>query len=433
MGINLTNFLTSKSKNKRMKEFQDLDHIDGVSISTVCANLYNNDRDDLVMFYFRDGANYASLYTQSKIISENIRWNLNQKTKKIFSLIVNSRNANCFTGRQGYKSLEKIAETVSEKLSEKQKDDDSLPKKIKSKEIIFGCTGTIGETFPEEKIISKIPQLVEKIKYTQNKYIWMKAALGIMTTDTQPKMAMENCTIGNSEIKIFGLAKGSGMIQPNMATTLGYIFTDAEISNEILKKLLKKNIANTFNAITCDGDTSTNDMVTIFSTGKAKHSRINSINDEKLNEFDQALNKILLNLAKRVVADGEGASKFIKIDVLNCKKDGDAKKVAFSIANSSLVKTAIAGEDPNWGRIIMAIGKAGVTLNFEKLSIKFGDIFIIQNGKLSSNYIESEASEYMKSNNIEIEVDISSGSKNFTAYTMDFTKKYIEINTDYRS
>ena len=433
MGINLTNFLSSKSKNKKMKEFQDLDHIDGVSISSVSADLYNTQRDDLVMFYFRDGANHASVYTQSKVISENIKWNLQKKVKKVFSLLINTRNANCFTGKQGYKSLEKIAELIAEKLSEKQKNDDENPKKIKTKEIIFGCTGTIGETFPEEKIKRKIPDLINQLKYTQNKYIWMKAALGIMTTDTQPKMAMEECSIGNSDIKIFGVAKGSGMIQPNMATTLAYIFTDADLSNDILKKLLKKNLTSTFNAITCDGDTSTNDMISIFSTGKRKHSKIKNINDEKLKKFDESLKKVLLNLAKRVVADGEGASKFITINIFNCKTESDAKKIAFSIANSSLVKTAIAGEDPNWGRIIMAIGKSYVPLNLEKLSIKLGDLIVVQSGKLSINYNEQDASEYMKNSDIEIMVDISNGSKNFTAYTMDFTKKYIEINADYRS
>ncbi len=433
MGINLANFLSSKSKNKRMMEFQDLDHIDGVSISTVSADLYKDPRDDLVMFYFRDGANHASVYTQSKIVSENIKWNLKQKAKKIFSLIINSRNANCFTGKQGYRSLEKIAELASGKLSEKQREDEDQPKKIKQKEIIFGCTGTIGEIFPEEKIINKIPELISKIKYTQNKYIWMKAALGIMTTDTQPKLAMEECNIGNSKIKIFGIAKGSGMIQPNMATTLGYIFTDAEISNDILKKILKKNIATTFNAISCDSDTSTNDMVTIFSTGKIKHPKINNINDEKLLEFDEALNKVLLNLAKRVVSDGEGASKFIIVNVQNCKNENDAKKIAFSIANSPLVKTAIAGEDPNWGRIVMAIGKAGISIDIENLSIKFGELSIIQKGKLNNNYNEKNACDYMRNDNIEIFVDISNGSKNFTCFTMDLTKKYIEINADYRS
>jgi len=433
MGINLTNFLSSKSKNKRMMEFQDLDHIDGVSISAISANLYESSRDDLVMFYFRDGANHASVYTQSKVISENIKWNLKQKAKKVLSLIVNTRNANCFTGKQGYKSLEKIAEVAAHQLTEKQKNDEDHPKKIKPKEIIFGCTGTIGETFPEEKIINHIPYLVEQIKYTQNKYIWMKAALGIMTTDTEPKMAMEDCFIGKSPIKIFGIAKGSGMIQPNMATTLGYIFTDAEIPNDILKKLLKKNVATTFNAISCDSDTSTNDMVSIFSTGKIKHSKINNINDDKIAEFDEALNKVLLNLAKRVVADGEGASKFITINVQNCKNENDAKKVGFSIANSPLVKTAIAGEDPNWGRVIMAIGKSGVTFDVDKLSVKFGEIDIIFNGKINPNYNETECLEYMKNNSIDIYVDISNGSKNFTTYTMDLTKKYIEINSDYRS
>ena len=433
MGINLPNFLSSKSKNKRMMEFQDLNHIDGVSVSSVSANLYKNQRDDLVMFYFRDGANHASLYTQSKIISENIKWNLKQKTKKIFSLIVNTRNANCLTGKQGYKGLEKIAEELSQELTKKQKQDEEKPQKIKPKEIIFGCTGTIGEVFPEEKIKAKIPDLVKNLKYTQNKYIWVKAALGIMTTDTQPKLAMEECSIGNSDIKIYGVAKGSGMIQPNMATTLGYIFTDANIPNNILRKLLKKNINTTFNAISCDSDTSTNDMVSIFSTGKIKHSKINNINDEKIKKFDEALKKVLLNLAKRVVADGEGASKFVTIHVKKCKTDNDAKKIAFSIANSPLVKTAIAGQDPNWGRIIMAIGKAGVIINLDKLLIKFGNFIIIQNGKLNTNYDENYISDYMKNDHIDIEVDISIGSKNFKAYTMDLTKKYIEINADYRS
>ena len=174
-------------------------------------------------------------------------------------------------------------------------------------------------------------------------------------------------------------------------------------------------------------------MLTIFSTGKVKHSKVKNINDEKLKEFDQALNKVLLNLAKRIVADGEGATKFITIKVENCKTENDAKKIAFSIANSPLVKTAISGEDPNWGRIIMAIGKAGVQINIDKLSIKFGDLFIIQGGKLSTNYTEEKASDYMKSDNIEIIIEIGNGSKNFTAYTMDLTEKYIEINSDYRS
>ena len=433
MGINISNFLSSKSKNRKMIEFQDLDHLDGLSISTVSANLYKTTRDDLVMFYFREGSNFASVYTKSKIISENIKWNLDQKTKKVYSLVVNTRNANSYTGEQGYKSMQNIAEIISQELTKKQKEDDDKPEKIKPKNIIFGCTGTIGEKFPFDKIKLKIPDLIKNIKYIQNKYIWMKAALGIMTTDTQPKMAMEECTIGNATIKIYGIAKGSGMIHPNMATTLGYIFTDADISNDILSKLLKKNVETTFNAISCDGDTSTNDMITIFSTSKAKHSKINNASEKKLKFFDEALKKVLLNLAKRIVADGEGASKFITVKIFKSRTDHEAKKIAFSIANSPLVKTAIAGEDPNWGRVIMAIGKSEAEINLSKLSIKFGDIIIIHNGKLSSQYNEKETADYMKNSNIEINVNVGSGNKNFTAYTMDLTKKYIEINANYRS
>ena len=433
MGINLTNFLASKTQNRKMGHFQDLDHLDGLSDSSISANLYNSKRDDLAMFYFRDGANFASVYTQSKILSENIKWNLNQKTQKIFSLIINTRNANSFTGESGYKSMQHIADITSKLLTEKQKEDEDYPKIIKPKNIIFGCTGTIGEKFPEEKIKLRIPDLIKNIKYTQNKYIWMKAALSIMTTDTQPKIAMEECKIGNTPVKIYGIAKGSGMIQPNMATTLGYIFTDADISNDVLKKLLKKNIENTFNAISCDGDTSTNDMISIFSTGKAKNTLIKTINDKKLKSFDASLNSVLLNLAKRVVADGEGATKFVTINVLNSRTEQDAKKVGFSIANSSLVKTAIAGEDPNWGRVIMAIGKSEIDINLSKLSLKFGEFIIVNKGKIYSQYNENEAAKYMKNSDINISVDIGNGKKNFTVYTMDLTKEYIKINADYRS
>ncbi len=433
MGINLTNFLSSKSKNTKMIDFQDLDHLDGLAISVVCANLYKDTRDDLSMFYFREGANYASVYTQSKIVSENIKWNLKQKPKKIFSLIVNTRNANAFTGRPGYESLKKLADLTAKQLNKKQEQDEEKPKTISPNNIIFGCTGTIGEVFPYEKISNNISNLINKIRYTQNKFIWMKAALAIMTTDTKPKLAMEECQIGGEKVKIYGIAKGSGMIHPNMATTLVYVFTDASLSNDILGKLLKKNITNTFNAISCDGDTSTNDMASIFATNEVKNSQVKNINENKIKHFDKALNNVLLNLAKRIVSDGEGASKFITIKVGKCKTEIDAKKIAFSIANSPLVKTAISGEDPNWGRIVMAIGKAGPKINLKKLLIKFGNSIIVQDGKLSQSYDEKLSANYMKGDNIEITIETFTGKKNFTAYTMDLTKKYIEINADYRS
>ena len=433
MAIYLNNLFNSLSKNSKMRDFQDLDHLDGVSLSTTCANLYLKKRDDVVLFYFRNGATYASVYTQSKLISENIKWNLKISKKKISALLINTRNANAFTGKDGYKGLKILAENLSQELTQKQRNDEEKPKKIEPSEILFACTGTIGENFPTEKIKKSIPDLINKIKYTQNKYIWIKASMGILTTDLKPKLAMEECYIGNKLIKIYGIAKGSGMIYPNMATTLGFIFTDANISSNILKQLLKKNIDKTFNAISCDGDTSTNDMVSIFATGEVKNSNLKSIKDNKLVGINSALFKVLLNLAKRVAADGEGASKFITIKVKNCKTEEDAKKISFSIANSPLVKTAIAGEDPNWGRIIMAIGKSKVNLNPSKLSIKFGNISIIENGKLSNMYEEKNAANYMKQEKIDILINLNLGKKEFTSYTMDLTKKYIEINSDYRT
>ena len=433
MVINLKNFLLSQDKKSKIGDFQDLDHIDGVAISAISANLYKENRDDLVLFYFRDAANHASVYTQSKIISENIKWNQSIKSNSIKALLINTRNANSFTGKLGFKGIVQIAEELSKRLTIKMSEDDEIKNSVKPNEILFGSTGTIGEVFPTEKIKQAIPELLKKIKYTQNKYLWIKAALGIMTTDLQPKLAMEECKIGNSEIKIYGIAKGSGMIYPNMATTLGYVFTDANLSSGVLKQLLKKNIGTTFNAISCDGDTSTNDMVSIFATKKAKHPKIKNINDQKIKDFDQALNAVLLNLAKRVAADGEGASKFVSVKVLNAKNFLEAKKVAFSIANSPLVKTAIAGEDPNWGRIIMAIGKADVHLNLNKLAINFGTIKVIEKGQLYSKYEEILVAEYMREQKIDLTVDLNVGSKSFTAYTMDLTKKYIEINADYRS
>ena len=414
--------------------YQDLEHLDGLGVSAVSANLYENrKRDDLVMFYFRKGASFATVYTQSNIKSENIKWNLNNSKEKIYSLLVNTRNANAFTGKEGYKSINTIASILSDSLSKKQIEDEEDPKKIKPKNLLFASTGTIGETFPEKKIINTIPNLINNIKYVQNKYIWIKAAMGILTTDTKPKLSMEECKIGGTTVKIYGLAKGSGMIHPNMATTLGFIFTDANIKGNILKQLLKKNIQNTFNAITCDGDTSTNDMVTIFSTGCANNREIKSYKDKNLFEFDRSLNAVLKNLAKAVAADGEGGSKFVTIKVEKCKNEYDAKNICFSIANSPLVKTAIAGEDPNWGRIIMAIGKAKAKINLNKLNLNIGPYKIIENGKISPSYKEINVANYMKSLEIKINVQVGCGNKEFEVYTMDLTKKYIEINADYRS
>ena len=433
MDFGINNFFDKKYKDSKIGHFQDLEHIDGLSISTVSCGLYDKKRDDLVLFYFRESANYANVYTQSKIVSENIKWNKKIKEKKIFGILINTRNANAMTGKDGYNSLKKISLNLSKLLNSKQIIDEDKPIEIKPSQILFACTGTIGEKFPENKILDNTKNLVEKIKYNQNKLIWIKAALGIMTTDTKPKLSMAECKIGGSDVKIYGIAKGSGMIFPNMATTLGFIFTDANISSSILKQILNLNIKTTFNAITCDGDTSTNDMVSIFATGKANNKEVKSLKDPKLKQFIKSVHQVMLNLAKRVASDGEGATKFVTVNCINSKSERDAKNICFSIANSPLVKTAIFGQDPNWGRIAMAIGKSGASVKLEKLSLHMGSISILNKGNLDKNYNEDICSEYMKNENIEITVDLSIGSKNFTAYTMDLSKEYIEINSDYRS
>ncbi len=433
MDFGINNFFDKKYKDSKIGHFQDLEHIDGLSISTISCGLYKEKRDDLVLFYFRDGAAYANVYTQSRLVSENIKWNKKTNDKKVFGILINTRNANALTGKDGYNSLRKISLNLSKLLTSKQISDEDKPKEVKPSQILFACTGTIGEKFPENKILNNINNLVEKIKYNQNKLIWIKAALGIMTTDTKPKLSMAECKIGNSLVKIYGIAKGSGMIFPNMATTLGFIFTDANISSSILKKILSQNIKTTFNAVTCDGDTSTNDMVSIFSTGKANNKEIKSFKDPKLKQFIKSVHQVMLNLAKRVASDGEGATKFITIKCVNSKTEKDAKNICFSIANSPLVKTAVFGQDPNWGRIVMAIGKSGAPVREDKLSLFMGSNIILNKGKLDKNYSENIFAEYMKNENIDITVDLSLGTKNFTAYTMDLSKEYIEINADYRS
>ena len=433
MVFNISNFFDNRGRKSKIGDFQDLDHIDGVSISAVSAGLYEEKRDDLVLFYFRDGASHASVFTQSKIISENLKWNKKIKNKNIYALLVNTRNANALTGINGFKALKEISKNLSQILSEKQNSDEDSPKKINPNDILFGCTGTIGEKFPLTKIKNSIPNLIQKLKYTQSKLIWMKAAMGIITTDLKPKLSMSEAKIGSSNIKIYGIAKGSGMIYPNMATTLGFIFTDANLPSSVLRDVLNKNIQTTFNAISCDGDTSTNDMVSIFSTNKAKNPIIKKSNNPKLKNFNKAVHEVLLNLAKQVASDGEGASKFVTINCKKCKSDKDAKNISFSIANSLLVKTAIAGEDPNWGRIAMAIGKSSGKIDVKKLTILIGPYKIFSSGSLYEKYDEKKVSEYMKNDSIIITVDIGLGNKDFTAYTMDLTKKYIKINADYRT
>ena len=434
MTLNLKNILNPKVKMSKMGEFQELQPIEGLEISAVSADLYGDGRDDLTLFYFKEGANYAGVYTTSKVTSASINWNLKIKRHFVKALMVNTKNANTFTGIKGAQGLKEIAHTLSKSLTLKSSQSpEGVSEVVKITDLLFASTGVIGEEFPYIKIKNRIPELVKKLKTEQNKFVWFKAASAIMTTDTRPKVAYEECKIGNKVVKISGIAKGSGMIAPNMATMLGFIFTDANIPSVFLKSILKKVTTTTFNSITVDSDTSTNDMVGIFATGKAKNSKIYNVLDPKLEDFEKALHRLSLNLAKQIVVDGEGAKKFITINVVGARSTAMAKNIGFSIANSPLVKTAIAGEDPNWGRIVMACGKSGENIIANKIQIKIGNYLIVEQSKMSKDYDEKKIKEYMKWDSINIEVNLNIGNASYTVYTCDFTHEYININADYRN
>ncbi len=434
MTLNLKNLLNPKVKMSKMGEFQELQPIEGLQISAISADLYSDGRDDLTLFFFDEGANFAAVYTNSKVTSASINWNLKVKRHFVKALMVNTKNANTFTGTKGAQGLKEIAQNLAKSLTLKSSQSPKGVKDVvKITDLLFASTGVIGEEFPYLKIKNRIPELVKKLRTEQNKFVWFKAASAIMTTDTRPKVAYEECKIGNKLIKISGIAKGSGMIAPNMATMLSFIFTDANIPSVFLKGILKKVTATTFNSITVDSDTSTNDMVGIFATGKAKNSKIYNMLDPKLQDFEKALYRLALNLAKQIVVDGEGAKKFVTVNVIGARSIPMAKNISFSIANSPLVKTAIAGEDPNWGRIIMAIGKSGENVHASKIQIKFGNYLVTDQGKIAKEYNEKDLKEYMKWDSINIEINLNVGSSFYTVYTCDFTHGYIDINADYRN
>ncbi len=434
MTINIKNFLKDKSKLSKMGEFQNLKQIEGLELSSTSADLYGDGRDDLALFYFPKGANYATLTTTNTITSEFIPWNNNSHKKIIKGLLVNTKNANTFTGKQGKEGIDTLAKNLSRILTIKEsKSRKGTNETVKVKDLIFASTGVIGEEFPVEPIKDRLQDLVDKLRAEHNKMVWLKIASAIMTTDTKPKIAYEEIIIGDELIRICGIAKGSGMIAPNLATMLSFIFTNADISSNILKTLLKRAVANSFNAITVDSDQSTNDMVSIFSTRSLKIGQNLSLNDKVIQKFELALKKLCLNLAKQVVVDGEGAKKFLIVNVINAKSLGSAKNIAFSIANSPLVKTAVAGEDPNWGRILMGIGKSGELVDPKKLKIKIGNFIVAENGKISDNYDEKKLKEYMEWDSIEVEINLKLGNDAFKCYTCDFTHDYIDINANYRN
>tara|TARA_B100000242_G_scaffold134969_1_gene95905 strand:+ start:1890 stop:3194 length:1305 start_codon:yes stop_codon:yes gene_type:complete len=434
MTINIKNFLKDKTRLSKMGEFQNLKQIDGLEMSSISADLYGDGRDDLALFYFSKGANYATLTTTNSIKSEFIPWNDNSHKKIIKGLLVNTKNANTFTGKQGKEGIDILARNLSRILTIKEsKTKLGTNETVKIKDLIFASTGVIGEEFPTEKIKERLQDLVEKLRKDHNKMYWIKMASAIMTTDTKPKVAYEEIIIGDELIRICGIAKGSGMIAPNLATMLSFIFTNIDINSNLLKTLLKRAVSNSFNAITVDNDQSTNDMVSIFSTRTLKVGHNLSLSDKIIQKFELALKKLCLNLSKQIIVDGEGAKKFITINVINAKSLGSAKNVAFSIANSPLIKTAVAGEDPNWGRIVMGIGKSGEFIDTKKLKIKIGNFLVAENGRISESYDEKKLKEYMQWDAIEIEINLKLGNDAFKCFTCDFTHDYIDINADYRN
>tara|TARA_Y100001936_G_scaffold226450_1_gene245842 strand:- start:77 stop:1300 length:1224 start_codon:yes stop_codon:yes gene_type:complete len=404
-----------KKKIKEIKNFKDPDFL-GLNLYTFTSNAHYKNRKDLLLINFDKPVSQASLYTKSSCPSVPVGWAKNNLKDKIRAIIVNSGNANAFTGRRGEADLYHILEYVAEMLN------------CEKEEIAVSSTGVIGEFLNTKSIIDALSGT--KLSKESS---WLEAAEAIMTTDTFPKLSFKNFLIDKSEINVLGIAKGSGMIEPNMGTMLSYIFTDANVDGSLLKSLLSDATNNSFNSITVDGDTSTSDTVMLVSTNEASHDVINRADDPRINLLKNALNDVTKDLAKQIVHDGEGATKFVEIITTGAKNRDIAINVAKSVANSPLVKTAIYGEDPNWGRIIAAIGKSYEEINYESLGLFFGEHMIISNGMVVDNYNEEIVMEYMKKDEIQIIINLGMGSHDHTVWTCDFSHKYIDINTDYRS
>ncbi len=336
-----------------------------------------------------------------------------QTTEKGFAIVVNSGNANTFTGKRGVSDVSLIAQAAADALD--------LP----ASQVFTSSTGVIGEPLAAHKITDALPELVDALDASATEL----AARAIMTTDTFPKGAVARAELDGTTATVMGFAKGSGMIAPDMATMLGYIFTDAAVSQDALQAMLSKCNKTSFNAVTVDSDTSTSDTVLMAATGRAGNAPLTAPHDG----FEAALHTVMQDLAHQIVRDGEGASKFVEVRVRGADSDADADKVARSIANSPLVKTALAGEDPNWGRIVMAVGKSGAVADRDLLTIRFGDIVVAENGWVAETYEEADGAAYMKRAELLLDVDLGIGDGAATVWTCDLTHAYIQINADYRS
>ena len=396
--------------------FPDIPSIKGVNFSTASAGVKYQGRSDVMLAVLDPGTEIAGVFTSSStrsfaVIDCEEKIHLKDSSSGA-AIVVNSGNANAFTGYRGKVSVEAITSMAADVLN------------IPRSRVFSSSTGVIGEELPHNLIIDALGKIVAD----KTKQDIFEAAKAIMTTDTYPKGSVRKVLTDQGEITIAGIAKGSGMIAPNMATMLVYLFTDAFVKKDALQSYLSEINERTFNSISVDGDTSTSDTVLMAATGKS------GIRIEKNDEnFSQGLASLMTDLAHQVVKDGEGASKFIEINIVNARNKTDAKTHAKSIANSPLVKTAIAGEDPNWGRIVMAIGKSGAQAERDKIKIFFGDILVAEKGWVAPNYSEELGAQYMKNTTIKISVDLGLGEANTTFWTCDFTNDYISINADYRS
>ncbi len=401
--------------------FPKLPVIDGVRFAAVEAGVKYQGRLDVMLAEIAEGSAIAGTFTRSKTRAAPVLWcqeNLAMGSQAGGSaILVNSGNANAFTGNNGMNGVEVTAGAVAETLG------------INRRNVFVASTGVIGEPLPSERITSKMGELRDGLDALRAE----DAARAIMTTDTYAKGAKASVELDGVTVQIAGFAKGSGMIAPDMATMLVFVFTDAKITQSVLQEIVSGATVTTFNSITVDSDTSTSDSLVVTATGKAAMDEITSVSDPRAVVFADALRGVMLELAHLVVRDGEGATKFIEITVNGAESDAAAKTVGLSIANSPLVKTAFAGEDPNWGRIVMAIGKAGEAADRDKLSISFGDILVADKGWVSPDYREDDGADYMKSQDLSVTVDLGVGGGSATVWTCDLTHQYITINADYRS
>lgn len=403
------------------KSYPELPALEGVRFATAAAGIKYRGRTDVLLVAVDEGTEVAGVFTTSKCPSAPVDWcRANLPAGKARALMVNSGNANAFTGKKGRETVEASAAYVSSALG------------VPASEVFLASTGVIGEPLEPKKFEAVLGDLSARLAPAP----WIDAARAIMTTDTFPKVVTATVDLGGVPVTINGMAKGAGMIAPDMATMLSFIFTDAPLAAPVLQDLISKGARQSFNSITVDSDTSTSDTLLLFATGKAAGRgapRIADPADPRLTGFRTALEKLLLDLAKMVVRDGEGARKFIEVNVTGAVDDASAKRIAFAIANSPLVKTAVAGEDANWGRVVMAVGKAGEPADRDRLAIYFGGIRVAVEGERDPAYSEDAASAAMRKDEIVIRADIGLGEGQATVWTCDLTKEYVAINGDYRS